>query len=108
MRVFFEKAGQVFQVGKPARHGGRTPDHFVNRLLQWFNLNFHRGQLNPEPGGSSTFGFTSPSRFFHQHAFAGARGFIDGGDDLHVASAHFTVHLGFAAGADAIHEIIHV
>jgi hypothetical protein len=42
MRVFFEKAGQVFQVGEPAGHGERTPDHFANRLLHRLNLRFHR------------------------------------------------------------------
>jgi hypothetical protein len=42
MRVFFEKASQVFQVGEPAGHGERTTDHFVHRLLHRFNLSFHR------------------------------------------------------------------
>jgi len=46
MRVFFEKAGQILQMRQPAGHGGRTPDHFANRLLHWFNLHFHRRQLN--------------------------------------------------------------
>lgn len=54
MRVFFEKAGQVFQVGEPAGHGERTTDHFVDRLLHRLNLRFHRDKLNPVKGGRST------------------------------------------------------
>jgi hypothetical protein len=42
MRVFFEKAGQVFQMSEPAGHRERTPDHFADRLLHRFNLSFHR------------------------------------------------------------------
>jgi hypothetical protein len=41
MRVFFEKAGQVFQVGKPTGHGEGTPDHFADRLLHRFDLSSH-------------------------------------------------------------------
>ena len=47
MRVFFDEAGQIFQVREPLRHGERTPDHFVNRLLHGFNLRFHRDKFNP-------------------------------------------------------------
>jgi hypothetical protein len=57
MRVFFEKAGQVFQVRQPPGHGQRSPDHFPHRLLHWLNLNFHRGQLNPARDRPSMFGF---------------------------------------------------
>jgi hypothetical protein len=54
MRVFFEKASQVFQVGEPAGHGERTTDHFMDRLLHRLNLRFHQGKLNPVKGGWST------------------------------------------------------
>jgi hypothetical protein len=54
MRVFFEKAGQVFQMGEPAGHGERTTDHFMDRLLHRLNLRFHQGKLNPVKGGWST------------------------------------------------------
>jgi hypothetical protein len=50
MRVFFEKAGEVFQVREPPRHRKRTPDHFVNGLLHWFNFDFHRSQVNSSHG----------------------------------------------------------
>jgi hypothetical protein len=42
MRVFFEKASQVLQMGELAGHGERTTDHFADRLLHRFNLSFHR------------------------------------------------------------------
>jgi len=46
MRVFFQKAAEVFQMSEPTGHCKRTPDHFVNGLLHWLNFDFHRSQVN--------------------------------------------------------------
>jgi len=54
MRIFFEKAGEVFQMCEPPGHRERTPHHFVNGLLHWLNFNFHQTKLNRIGGGSST------------------------------------------------------
>ncbi|MGO8677204.1 MAG: hypothetical protein ACLQVX_15200 [Limisphaerales bacterium] len=43
MRVFLEKAGQVFQMGEPAGNGERTTDHFVDGLLHRLDLRLHQG-----------------------------------------------------------------
>jgi hypothetical protein len=50
MRVFFQKAGEVFQVREPAGHREGTPDHFVNRLLHRLNFDFHQSKVNSTSG----------------------------------------------------------
>jgi hypothetical protein len=54
MRVFFRKAGEVFQMQEPAGHRERTPDHFANGLLHWLNFDFHQGKLKRIGGWPST------------------------------------------------------
>jgi hypothetical protein len=46
MRVFFQKAGNVFQVREPTGHRERTPDHLANGLLHWLNVDFHQDKVN--------------------------------------------------------------
>jgi hypothetical protein len=46
MRVFFQKAGEVFQMREPPGHRERTPDHLVNGLLHWLNFDLHQGKVN--------------------------------------------------------------
>ena len=57
MRVFLDKSRKIFQMCKPLGHGGRASNHFANRLLHWFNLNFHQGKLNAVTGGPSMSAF---------------------------------------------------
>jgi hypothetical protein len=46
MRVFFQKAAEVFQVSEPPGHCERTPDPLANGLLHRFSFDFHRPNLN--------------------------------------------------------------
>jgi hypothetical protein len=50
MRVFFEKAGQVFQVREPPGHRKGPSDHFVDWLLHRLNFDFHQGKVNSSNG----------------------------------------------------------
>lgn len=43
--MFFQKTGQVFEVGKPARNGRETPDHFSYRLLHRLDFGLHDGNI---------------------------------------------------------------
>ena len=42
----------------------RTPHHFVNRLLERFNLGFHRGKLSLAHNGQSICGFAAHFTMF--------------------------------------------
>jgi hypothetical protein len=68
MRVFFKKAGEVFQVREPTGHRERTPDHFVDWLLHWLNFDFHQAKLNRIGGWSST-GEPKQKRRGFRHTF---------------------------------------
>jgi hypothetical protein len=54
MRVFFEKAGEVFQMSEPTGHRERTSDHLADGLLHWLNFDFHQAKLNRIGSLSST------------------------------------------------------
>jgi len=52
--MLFEERGQVFQMSETARRRRRTPYHFANRLLHWFDAGFHQGKLSRCSGWRST------------------------------------------------------
>jgi hypothetical protein len=50
MRVFFQKAGEVFQVREPSGHRKRTSNYFADGLLHRLKFDFHHGKVNSSNG----------------------------------------------------------